>query len=61
METEQTSSAMEIPMSWVYASVPAGCTLMAIRLIVEIVKILMLPGGEIGKSKVETPANKEVA
>ncbi len=40
METGQISSAMEIPMSWVYASVPAGCGLMAVRLVVEIVKIL---------------------
>ena len=40
METGQISAAMEIPMSWVYASVPAGCGLMAIRLVVEIVKIL---------------------
>lgn len=40
METGQISAAMEIPMEWVYASVPAGCGLMAVRLIVEIVKIL---------------------
>lgn len=40
METDQTSAAMEIPMAWVYASVPVGCGLMAVRLIVEIVKIL---------------------
>lgn len=43
METGQISSAMEIPMSWVYASVPVGCGLMALRLIVEIKKLL---GGE---------------
>ncbi|MDR3231882.1 MAG: TRAP transporter small permease [Synergistaceae bacterium] len=43
MEKRQISPAMEIPMSWVYASVPAGCGLMAVRLIVEIVKILKGP------------------
>ncbi|MDR1048599.1 MAG: TRAP transporter small permease [Synergistaceae bacterium] len=43
METGQISAAMEIPMSWVYASVPAGCALMAARLVVEIVKILKSP------------------
>jgi TRAP-type C4-dicarboxylate transport system permease small subunit len=45
METGQISAAMEIPMSWVYASVPAGCALMAIRLVVEIVKVLKGPDG----------------
>lgn len=40
METGQISAAMEIPMSWVYASVPAGCALMALRLVFEIQKIL---------------------
>ncbi len=40
METGQISAAMEIPMSWVYASVPVGCGLMALRLIVEIKKLL---------------------
>ncbi|MDR2180206.1 MAG: TRAP transporter small permease [Synergistaceae bacterium] len=40
METGQISAAMEIPMSWVYASVPVGCALMAVRLIAEVVKIL---------------------
>lgn len=40
IETGQISAAMEIPMSWVYASVPVGCGLMALRLIVEIRKLL---------------------
>lgn len=40
METGQTSAAMRVPMIWPYASVPVGCALMALRLIVEIVKIL---------------------
>ncbi len=39
-ETGQNSAAMEIPMSWAYASVPVGCGLMSIRLIIEIKKIL---------------------
>lgn len=40
VETGQTSAAMEIPMEWVYASVPVGCGLMSLRLIAEIVKII---------------------
>jgi TRAP-type C4-dicarboxylate transport system permease small subunit len=40
IETGQVSAALEVPMSWVYAAVPVGCALMAVRLIVEIVKIL---------------------
>ncbi|MDR1379449.1 MAG: TRAP transporter small permease [Synergistaceae bacterium] len=43
IETGQISAAMQIPMSWVYASVPAGCALMAIRLVVEMIKILRNP------------------
>lgn len=35
----QVSPAMRIPMAYAYASVPAGCTLMSIRLISEIFKI----------------------
>jgi TRAP-type C4-dicarboxylate transport system permease small subunit len=45
IKTGQISAAMEIPMSWVYASVPAGCALMAVRLVAEIVKILRSPAG----------------
>lgn len=40
-ESGQRSAAMEIPMSWVYASVPVGCGLMALRLIVEMRGILV--------------------
>lgn len=40
VETGQTSAAMDMPMSWVYASVPVGCALMTIRLVAEIKKIL---------------------
>lgn len=40
VETGQTSAAMDVPMSWVYASVPVGCALMTIRLVAEIKKIL---------------------
>lgn len=39
METGQTSAAMEVPMSWVYASVPTGCALMSLRLVMEILKV----------------------
>ena len=38
-ETEQTSAALEMPMTWPYASVPVGCALMCVRLIVEIWKL----------------------
>jgi TRAP-type C4-dicarboxylate transport system permease small subunit len=55
METGQTSAAMELPMSWVYASVPAGCALMSIRLVVEAVKILK------GSGSGKTPAGGEAA
>ena len=50
VETGQISAAMEIPMSWVYASVPVGCGLMALRLIVEIKKLLRgeyIPGKKV--------------
>lgn len=40
-ESGQRSAAMEISMSWVYASVPVGCVLMALRLIVEMRGILV--------------------
>ena len=43
MKRRQISPALEIPMSWVYASVPAGCGLMSVRLVAEIVKILKSP------------------
>lgn len=38
-DTGQCSAAMDIPMTWPYASVPAGCVLMCIRLIVEMYKL----------------------
>jgi len=38
-DTDQRSAAMEIPMSWPYASVPVGCLLMCIRLIIEMYKL----------------------
>ena len=40
IETGQFSAAMEMPMSWPYASVPVGCSLMCLRLIIEIYKLL---------------------
>jgi TRAP-type C4-dicarboxylate transport system permease small subunit len=53
IETGQISAAMEIPMSWVYASVPAGCALMSIRLVVEIVKILKAPDGVLEENSIK--------
>jgi TRAP-type C4-dicarboxylate transport system permease small subunit len=38
-ETGQESAAMQIPMTWPYASVPIGCTLMCLRLLVEFYKL----------------------
>ncbi len=38
-DTGQRSSAMDISMTWPYASVPVGCGLMCVRLIVEAYKI----------------------
>lgn len=40
LETEQVSAALEFPMAWVYASVPAGCALMAMRLVAEMRELL---------------------
>ena len=37
--TGQVSAAMDIPMTWPYAAVPAGCLLMCARLVVEIYKL----------------------
>jgi len=44
-ETGQISSGMEIPMTLPYASVPAGCGLMSLRLLIEMHKIFR-PGPE---------------
>jgi TRAP-type C4-dicarboxylate transport system permease small subunit len=49
-DTGQTSAAMQIPMSWPYASVPVGCGLMCLRLIMEMRKVIK------GEYK---PANRE--
>ncbi len=38
-ETGQESAAMSMPMTWPYASVPVGCALMCLRLIVEMYKL----------------------
>ena len=38
-DSGQFSAAMEIPMTLPYASVPVGCGLMSIRLLIEIYKI----------------------
>ena len=37
--TGQESAAMQIPMTWPYASVPVGCALMCLRLLVEFYKL----------------------
>lgn len=39
-EGGQFSAALEIPMTLPYASVPVGCALMAIRLVIELKKII---------------------
>ncbi|EFQ22652.1 Tripartite ATP-independent periplasmic transporter DctQ component [Aminomonas paucivorans DSM 12260] len=39
-QSGQTSAAMQIPISWAYASVPVGCGLMALRLVGEIRRVL---------------------
>jgi TRAP-type C4-dicarboxylate transport system permease small subunit len=40
VDTHQVSAAMRMPMAIPYASVPASCLLMCVRLIIEICKIL---------------------
>jgi TRAP-type C4-dicarboxylate transport system permease small subunit len=49
VDTSQTSAAMQIPMYLPYASVPVGCGLMCIRLLVEMWKTL----------KGKDPANRD--
>lgn len=41
-----TSSAMQIPMSWIFAAVPVGCALVAIRLVIESVMMFAKGGAE---------------
>ena len=38
-DTGQRSAAMELPMTWPYASVPIGCLLMCVRLLIEMYKL----------------------
>jgi TRAP-type C4-dicarboxylate transport system permease small subunit len=38
-DTGQTSAAMRIPMYWPYASVPVGCAMMCVRLVIEMRKV----------------------
>ncbi|MDR1966213.1 MAG: TRAP transporter small permease [Synergistaceae bacterium] len=40
VETNQSSAAMRIPMSVPYASVPVGCALMCVRLVIEMARIV---------------------
>ena len=39
----QVSPALRLPMSYAYASVPLGCGLMSIRLIIEIINLIKYP------------------
>jgi TRAP-type C4-dicarboxylate transport system permease small subunit len=39
------SSAMDIPMSWLFAAVPVGCALVTFRLIVDTVQLFKAPQG----------------
>ena len=49
-ESGQISSAMQIPMTIPYASVPVGCALMSIRLIIEMYKIFQPEPEEVKES-----------
>ena len=40
VQSGQTSAAMQIPISWAYASVPGGCGRVALRLVGEIRRVL---------------------
>jgi len=46
VDSGQLSAAMQIPISWAYASVPVGCGLMALRLLFEIKGVFARLGGE---------------
>ena len=48
-DTGQASAAMDIPMTWPYASVPVGCALMCVRLIIEMYKLYR--GEPVGQPK----------
>lgn len=41
------SSAMDIPLSWVFAAVPVGCTLVAARLLADSVKTIRNGGADL--------------
>jgi len=54
-DTGQVSAAMQIPMTFPYASVPAGCALMCVRLVIEIYKL-----HKNGMHKSATPVSETV-
>lgn len=43
----QTSPAMMIPMSWVYAVIPFGCAVMLLYVVVNLINVLRAPANEI--------------
>ncbi len=44
----QTSPAMQIPMSWVYAVIPFGCAVMLLYVLDNLVRVLKTPAAELG-------------
>lgn len=56
LDTGQFSAALEMPMAWPYASVPVGCGLMGIRVVIEMWKILRNDGPEDTRSAGEKEA-----
>ncbi len=49
MAQYQTSAAMMIPMSWVYAVIPFGCAVMLLYTIENFIKLLRTPAERLGK------------
>jgi TRAP-type C4-dicarboxylate transport system permease small subunit len=39
----QTSAALQIPMSWVYAAIPVGCLVMLINVLIDFLALLRTP------------------
>ena len=50
----QTSPAMMIPMSWVYAVIPFGCGVMLIYVAANLVRVLRTPATELKKQEVQS-------
>ena len=59
VDTGQISAAMRLPMSFTYASVPVGCALMCVRLLLEIRKIVKTPQELDAKKAVKKEAGEE--